>query len=359
MWERGWQPVDLTRLVAKRLGRGEADLLRRAIAAEAVDYQQWGTAVAPDWMAQLEEIGAAPTSNPSRPWPLQCSAAWSTVLMSAVTLIAFVDGLPDLPRLAPPPSRWPVTSAAKTRQATRLEPGVLARIRALLAKAESTEYDAEAEAFTAKAQEMMTRHRIDRTSLSAEEGLSNGGVIGRRVGVDDPYARAKAMLVAGIAHANACRAVWSKEFGFATIHGHPEDVDGVEELYTSLLVQATSALQREGSKQDRFGRSRTARFRRSFLVGFAVRIGERLEQADYETVRRAERETGVAIVPLLASRARAAEEAMNAIHGRMQRMSVSVSDGEGYAVGTRVADQADLTLRSDGELAGSPSHRLG
>ena len=38
---------------------------------------------------------------------------------------------------------------------------VLARIRQLLAKAESTTFEAEALAFTAKAQELMTRHAID------------------------------------------------------------------------------------------------------------------------------------------------------------------------------------------------------
>lgn len=76
-----------------------------------------------------------------------------------------------------------------------------------------------------------------RPRLDAAEGSSRPNVVGRRVGVHDPYARAKAMLVGGIAHADVCRVVWSEEFGFATVHGHPDYVDGVEELYTSLLVQ--------------------------------------------------------------------------------------------------------------------------
>ncbi len=232
---------------------------------------------------------------------------------------------------------------------------MLAKIRALLAKAESTDFDAEAETFTAKAQELMTRHRIDRATLVAD-APSEGEAIGRRLGVDPPYARAKFMLVGGIARANSCRAVWSRTFGFATVFGYPEDVDAVEELYTSLLVQATTALQREGSRDRLDGPGSTRRFRRSFLIGFAYRISERLREASEETVRTVADETGRDLVPLLDSRARAAEEAMNATHSNIKAMSISITDGEGYEAGTRLADRADLGLGPQ-ELAG-PSPRL-
>jgi hypothetical protein len=44
---------------------------------------------------------------------------------------------------------------------------MLDRVRALLAKAESTEFPKEAEALSARAQELMARHRIDRALLAA------------------------------------------------------------------------------------------------------------------------------------------------------------------------------------------------
>ncbi|MDP9441581.1 MAG: DUF2786 domain-containing protein, partial [Actinomycetota bacterium] len=47
---------------------------------------------------------------------------------------------------------------------------ILSRVRALLAKAESTEFAPEAEAFTEKAQELMARYAIDDPVLS--RGLS-------------------------------------------------------------------------------------------------------------------------------------------------------------------------------------------
>jgi hypothetical protein len=45
-----------------------------------------------------------------------------------------------------------------------LDQRMLDRVRALLAKAESTDFPQEADAFTARAQELMARHRIDRSA---------------------------------------------------------------------------------------------------------------------------------------------------------------------------------------------------
>src|SRR3974377_713718 len=62
----------------------------------------------------------------------------------------------------------------------------------------------------------------------------------------------------------------------STVVGFPSDLDAVELLYTSLLVQANTAMLREGAKKDAYGRSRTRAFRQSFLVAYAYRIGVRL-----------------------------------------------------------------------------------
>lgn len=264
-------------------------------------------------------------------------------LRAAIQLLAFLRTLPAIPILEPPPSRWPELERPREEPPPRLGGGLLERIRALLAKAESTDFDAEAEAFTAKAQELMTRHRIDRAVLEGSASSGGGGAIGRRVGIDNPYPEAKTVLLGGIAEVNACRAVWTKPFGFATVFGHPEDVDGVEELYTSLLLQANSALRKEGPRQDVWGRSSTRRFRRSFLIGFAARIGRRLEEENARTVQSVEAETGTALVPLLDARLRAADQAMRESFGRLNDMSLSASDREGYELGVRAANQAELT----------------
>jgi plasmid stabilization system protein ParE len=83
--------------------------------------------------------------------------------------------------------------------AAGLDPRLLDWVRALLAKAESTDYAPEADAFTAKAQELTARHAIDEVMLHSVAGQTGhpphaGKPIVRRICIDDPYARAKFSL---------------------------------------------------------------------------------------------------------------------------------------------------------------------
>lgn len=221
---------------------------------------------------------------------------------------------------------------------------LLARIRALLAKAESSTFEAEAEAFTAKAQELMARHRIDRAVLAeASPGRLADGVEGRRIVVEDPYATAKFHLLAGLADVNGARAVWSRSGSVATVFGFPVEVDIIEELFTSLLVQATAAMQREGSKQDAYGRNRTRAFRRSFLLAFADRVARRLQESVDRVVDEAEAEAGTALVPLLAARHDAVDLKLKETFPQLGTMRTSVSDAEGLFAGRLAADRADLS----------------
>ena len=347
LWNGGWQPADVVRVTSKKLGGSEAALMRCAIAADSAGYEQWGVVTAPSWMSQLEAVDAHRWWDPSRPWPQQLGD-FPRVLSSGIDLLDLLGHLPELPKLVTPPAGWSSAPPPEAVPSVHVAPAMLAKVRALLAKAESTLFDAEAEALTAKAQELMTRHRLDRATLEGDAGTDEG-VVGRRVGVDDPYSQAKALLLAGIAEANGCRCVWSKDFGFATMFGFTDDLDGVEELFTSLLVQATAALQREGSKQDRYGRSRTRRFRRSFLVAFADRIAQRLRETVDETVATMENESGVALVPILDARARAADDALEATFPTLGTQRMSATDWEGSLAGARLGDQADLTI-------GTPEH---
>ncbi|MFN8034445.1 MAG: DUF2786 domain-containing protein [Acidimicrobiia bacterium] len=233
--------------------------------------------------------------------------------------------------------------------AETLPDGLLAKVRALLAKAESTTFDAEAEAFTAKAQELMARHRIDRALLdsAAAEADADDGPTGRRITIDDPYADAKALLLTTIAEPNGCRAVWSKGLGFSTVFGFADELDGVEELFTSLLVQSAAALRREGSKQDRSGRSRTRRYRKSFLVAFALRIGDRLQATVDATVEATDAECGQALVPILAARDERAAAAAAAAFPRATSFTPTASDHEGWIAGGVFGSLADLSLRGE------------
>jgi hypothetical protein len=335
LWDHGWQPADVDRYARRRLSAREAAILAVAIVAQAGAYRTLGETVAPAWMAQVDRLGP-PTRTTAE--LLLAPGPWPASVEAAVNAAAFLMRLPVLPTLMDPPSTW---NEATTLFAGSVPSVVLEKVRALLAKAESTTFEAEAEAFTAKAQELMARHRIDQAVVDA--GASrHAQARARRIGVDNPYADTRALLLSRVAEANGCRAMWSKELGSADVFGFPDELDAVEELFTSLLVQATAALRREGSKVDAAGRSRTARFRRSFLVAFAVRIGDRLQETVDATVEAVAAETSTALVPLLAAREEAAVAAAEAAHPRSRSFAPSASDGEGWFAGTAFADQADL-----------------
>ena len=244
----------------------------------------------------------------------------------AIRATTFLRLLPSLP---------PLRSAA--RAATTDSPSterVLAKVRGLLAKAESTTFTDEAEACTAKAQELMARHSIDEALLDAADSSAPRGVGGLRIGVDDPYAPIKALLLGRIARENHCRMAWNEGLLLATVFGTDGDLRAVELLYTSLLVQAVAAMQRAHDS--------SRGFRRAFLLAFAHRIGERLREVNESATSSAIEEHGDSFLPVLAARADAAERALAETFGELKPMRLSVSNAEGYLAGRAAADAASL-----------------
>lgn len=154
--------------------------------------------------------------------------------------------------------------------------------------------------------------------------------------------RAKALLLSEIADANGCEAIWSRDLGFSSLFGYSHDLDAVDELFTSLLVQANAALRREGSKHDAIGRSRTTRFRRSFLTAFAVRIGDRLRRVVADTVAAAEHDLGRELLPALADRSESVRDVARAAFPNVVLRRANVTDAEGWYSGSAFADLADV-----------------
>jgi len=198
----------------------------------------------------------------------------------------------------------------------------------------------------------MARHSIDHALLSALDQSSSEQPTGRRIGIDNPYEGPKAMLLGAVAEANRCRTVWSRELGFSTAIGFPADLDAVELLFTSLLVQATAAMMQAGSRTDGYGRSRTRSFRQSFLTEYASRIGQRLAEATgTQTTKAATEPAGQNLLPVLAARNEAVDDAVAAMFPGMTHHAVgSVTNREGWFSGLSAADRA--ALHFDGELSG-------
>jgi hypothetical protein len=225
---------------------------------------------------------------------------------------------------------------------------MLTRVRALLAKAESTEFEAEAETFTAAAQSLMARYSIDVAMLAAQPGSRSGaeGPQERRLSIDAPYEVPKLMLLHVVASANRCRSVWHREVGFATVLGFTPDLQAVEVLFTSLLVQATTAMTRAGSRRDGSGRLRTRSFRRSFLTAYAQRIGEWLLEVTGDAVRQASAEMGRDLLPVLVTRNQAVDDKVEQLFPKLDTFGPSaINNYEGWIAGLVAADQAVLDTR--------------
>ncbi|MFY1619058.1 DUF2786 domain-containing protein [Micromonospora sp. WMMD736] len=344
LWPRGWQPVDVHRIVLRRLDAGAARLVRDALAAQRREQAEPVPAWWDDQLRALTAEGRGDGQDLVAAWTRAEGLDRVDALRVAVDVLALVESLPPIAVLRPPPGSTP-TVLARAAGTARSGSPMLDRVRALLAKAESTTFPAEAEALTAKAQELIARHSIDEALLAAgtERGDLPSGV---RLGVETPYAGAKALLVQEVAAANRCEAIWSDDLGFTTVLGWPADLVAVELLYTSLLVQATAAMLRGRAERRPGSGRRTKVWDESFLNAFALRIGERLRAAtDAATEAAGQTEAGAdRLLPVLAERGEAVRERLETLFPGVTRHRLSVRDAEGWSSGTSAADRASLDV---------------
>jgi hypothetical protein len=220
---------------------------------------------------------------------------------------------------------------------------MLAKVRALLAKAESTEFAEEAEIFTAKAQALMSAYSIDE-ALLRQENVERGTVAPNRrlIKLEKPYLKQKAHLLSHIANANNSRVVWNVYLGEATLFGFDADLDLIEILYTSLLVQADAAMRAAGPQESAWGASSTRSFRSSFLYAFGIRIGQRLREAQANALEVAG--SGAALV--VRSQLERVERAVTEAYPQARSSNATtISNASGWAAGTRAADRADIGHR--------------
>ncbi|WP_077799102.1 DUF2786 domain-containing protein [Streptomyces sp. JHA26] len=325
-WRRGWQPADVVRIVRRELDDVHVRLAAGLIRAQAAHDRPRG----PRWAAQLEDLadqGAAPRTD---------RFSHATAVLELYRLLLRLPVLEPLEAEAP-------------RHGPRSESRALARIRALLAKAEATGYPQEAEALSAKAQELMARHSVDEALLSAH-APSPDAPGACRIGVEPPYEQVKAVLLDAVADANHCRAVWNEALGFSTVVGFEADLEAVELLYTSLLVQAETAMTKAEAAQRAGGRKRTKTFRQSFLAAYAHRAGTRLRAvAERTAAERAAAGAGAAdadLLPVLASREVAVTDRLERMFPETTTTRLrGVDDAAGWTEGTRAAERARVGRR--------------
>jgi uncharacterized protein DUF2786 len=321
---RGWQPYDIYRMALRRAKEKAVSLAVDAIAAEVA--QRPATTVQSRWREQLAQIGSTVWWRPDQPrlsqWAARQEVSQAQALAEAVDALAALVMLPTLPDL-------PVPQGSRAG----LDEKKLARVRALLAKAESTPYPEEAEALSAKAQELMSRYSFEQALVDPQRRRQGWA---RRFWLDDPYVSAKMSLVSAVALANRCRAASYKRLAFVTLVGHEVDLDHVELLATSLLVQATEAMLAAGRAT---GSGRPRSFRHSFLLAYAERIGERLCSADRTSSAQV---TDARLLPALARRKAEVDELFGQMFPNVGKWAYSIGNNDGWYAGRAAADRARL-----------------
>lgn len=341
LWHGWWQPRDLLRYMGRLTLTTPATARKRLLGVFIVDslstYFSEDT-VPEEFIDQLEDVGAYPQW-----WGTDDSIVTEVMLPNLQDVTTLL--IEFLLSLSAPALLQPVGPRPGEPQSVKVSSGqskVLEKVRAMLAKAESTEFVEEAETFTAAAQRLIAKHSIDEAMLAAGKHDPGDKPEFRRLPVDAPYAGRKVDILAAVGSANRCQVIWFNELGSATVTGYQTDIDATEALFTSLLVQVTRAMKAEGNRHTRAGGSRTRTFRESFLQGFTNRIFERLnEQTDDVVATANDRD---ALLPVLAAREEEvtktfAEAFPDAYH---KNSRVSRYDPEGWAKGTAAGDAANL-----------------
>ncbi|HZD15038.1 MAG TPA: DUF2786 domain-containing protein [Pseudonocardiaceae bacterium] len=157
----------------------------------------------------------------------------------------------------------------------------LDKARKLLAQADGAATEQEADAYSAMAAEWIARHGIDEALLAAS-GAKPDTIERRRIEMTDPYSSGKAELLGWVAVPLRCRTVNHRRGGggvrACTVLGYTADLQRVELLYTSLLLQASTRLVRV--RPPAYSGESVSAYRRSWLHGYNRAVYARLSAAE-------------------------------------------------------------------------------
>ncbi|WP_434589966.1 DUF2786 domain-containing protein [Streptomyces sp. A5-4] len=223
----------------------------------------------------------------------------------------------------------------------------LAKIRAILAKSEDpAATPEEAQAYFAKAADLMSKYGIERAML-AEIRPDTDKLSDRVVIEKGSYLLDRVNLLMSITEALGGRAVrwriYDRETGKyvqrVKLYGYESMLDRVEMLYTSLLLQAFNGM-KQGRPQP--GESTTA-YRKTWLSGFRATVNARLRQAEQTAVEEAVRQIGGRSAELVvASREEKILAVFKAQHPKIRTSPMRRLTGSGWRQGAEAGRRADL-----------------
>lgn len=172
--------------------------------------------------------------------------------------------------------------------------------------------------------------------------------------MDQPYARDKAQLLTSVGDPLRCQTVHThgQDRYVVRVYGFASDLERVELLYTSLLLQATRDLVQ--ARPEGWGES-TAAYRRSWLAGFASAVYSRLLRAEQRaSAEQPATDTGTSTALVLRDRCDRVDAVVRDAHPRLRSMRRRSLSGSGQTDGYHVGSRADLGARQVGHTRALP-----
>lgn len=221
---------------------------------------------------------------------------------------------------------------------------ILRRVQALLAKADSTEFEEEAETLRVKANELIARHSISAAMLAAE-GRQADDLNKIEIRITGAYSHNQATLLHYIAQIFNCKTVahptsaGSKTIGEVSVVGYQSDLDIVQGLFQIINTQAVHGCARTLVPHWEHGRS----YRNSWWHGFNRTIFSRLKSAHTAAVAQAEdTSSGTSAALVLVGRAKRVELYRDELFSNLRTSKRVARSNTGYGDGKQAGARADI-----------------
>lgn len=250
---RGWGPLDLVHVAGKEI----SFLLFKA--APRVPARITSSALRREWLA----------FNPA-------TTSYRGAKLTQAKLRKILDKLVFLPQMRDVQVLAAVEDS--TAGLSEDQKRIKHKIDALIAKAESTQFEDEADALITKAQALRQRYRISEVLSADTDGPTQ--IVARRVHITPPWVKHQFMLLGAVGRHNGCASLLVHDDGIATVLGTASDVEHTVDLYYSLNRQREWFMRHSPGADEARAFGDTTAYRRSFILAYATRIGDILYHAN-------------------------------------------------------------------------------
>lgn len=220
-------------------------------------------------------------------------------------------------------------------------------IKKLLAKAERTDSTAEADAFFAKAEELMLKYGLEFLANERDEPVKELPTT-LVIKVTGTYWREQVNLSAAVAAGFSCKVFYSSTYegnthtkpngARITLVGFPSDLEMASALFTSLNLNMALTCRSYVRTAVKTSYSSRHVLTRSFMSGFSSTVHSRL----LATKRRVRDAAEPSLLPVLASRESQVQDYMSTFRTRAARSAHRDHDYHAGRAGGDAASRADL-----------------